>query len=83
MGGGVAFYISHELAFDLKPELTHMNKDIECLFIELNSHGDKYIILGEIYRPPNSIFIELISVIQYIKASPFLNNIPCFIYGRR
>ena len=53
-GGGVGLYISNNLEFKLRSDLSFDDIDIaESLFVEiLRPHG-KNIVVGTIYRPPN------------------------------
>ena len=51
-GGGVAFYIHEHLNFKIRSDISF--KECETLFIEIENIKDKNIIVGLIYRPPNS-----------------------------
>ena len=51
-GGGVAFYVAEHLNFKVRHDIEF--KDTEVLFIELENITGKNIIIGLIYRPPNT-----------------------------
>ena len=51
-GGGVAFYIQDQLQFKVRYDLSL--KESESLFIEIQNSKEKNIIIGLIYRPPNT-----------------------------
>ena len=51
-GGGVAFYISQELKFKMRSDIKLTQ--VESLFIEIENKNLKNIVVGLIYRPPDS-----------------------------
>lgn len=53
-GGGVGLYV--KCCFDCMPrsDLYRMTTHIECLFVECRQPGGPSILIGSIYRPPNS-----------------------------
>lgn len=51
-GGGVCFYIREDLSFKVREDLGI--DECESLFIELDQKHGKNIIVGVIYRPPDS-----------------------------
>ena len=51
-GGVIAFYIQENLKFKIRHDLSIT--ECESLFIEIESLKEKNIIIGLIYRPPNS-----------------------------
>ncbi len=57
-GGGVGLYVSKQLEYKIRNDLTKNIEDIiETKFIEIvNNHG-KNLIIGVIYRPPNTDFV--------------------------
>ena len=56
-GGGVGFYVYKQLKFKSRNDLTKNLEDIiETKFIEITNNNGKNIIIGVIYRPPNSNF---------------------------
>ena len=65
IGGGVGFFVSNVLQYDVIDDLTYNESDIECLFIKLNYYNHM-IIIGNIYRPPKgdtNIFIDKIETL--------------------
>ncbi|XDV11531.1 hypothetical protein PO909_000447 [Leuciscus waleckii] len=50
-GGGVAFYISENIAVTLREDL--MGSDIEMIWLQLNIQFKKPILVGCCYRPPS------------------------------
>ena len=56
-GGGVSLFISEEVEYQLRDDLTIQNQYMETLFVELtNNTGfkNKNVICGVVYRPPNT-----------------------------
>ena len=52
-GGGVGLFIHSSFSFSIRNDLNRMTEHIECVFVEINQHKKKNIIIGAIYRPPN------------------------------
>ena len=56
-GGGVSLFISEEVEYQLREDLTIQTPFMETLFVELtNNTGfkNKNVICGVVYRPPNT-----------------------------
>ena len=53
-GGGVAFYVLNSLKYNIINELSIMEDFMECLFIELLLPRDTKLLMGCVYRPPNT-----------------------------
>jgi len=53
-GGGVGIFINTHFSFVLRPDLNRMTSYIECLFIEITQPGKASLLVGCVYRPPNS-----------------------------
>ena len=53
-GGGVALYVSSSFECIVCEKLSKMNDIVESLFVQINVPGSKNIVIGIIYRPPNS-----------------------------
>ena len=62
-GGGVGFYVTNNLKYKVLKEIEYMTEDIETIFIEIESAGNKNIIIGEIYRPPHSNINNFFNII--------------------
>ena len=55
LGGGVAILIHNSLMYKERHDLKSFNSEyLECVFLEMKRRGQKPIIIGSIYRPPNS-----------------------------
>ena len=53
--GGVALFISNSYQFKVREDLSIFNEgQFESIFIEVSMNNEKSIIVGEIYRVPNS-----------------------------
>ena len=52
-GGGVGLYINKNLEFKVRHDLSFMSADLESIFVEI-SQTKKNLIVGSIYRPPNT-----------------------------
>jgi exonuclease III len=56
-GGGVGIYVTKQLKYKSRIDLTRNLEDIiETKFIEVTNNNGKNFIIGVIYRPPNSNF---------------------------
>ena len=54
-GGGVGILIHKSLSYFDHKDLNVLYQDsFECIFVELRQKGIKSIIIGSLYRPPNS-----------------------------
>ena len=68
-GGGVALSFQESLSYVVRGDLDIFNGNIEAIFIEIDKwkwNLAKNIIIGVIYRPPNTdleIFVEYLSII--------------------
>lgn len=67
-GGGVGIYVNSAFVYKLRQDLCRMNSFIECLFIEIVINIKTTIIIGSIYRPPNSDIVlfnsEVVSILK-------------------
>ena len=74
-GGGVSIYIQNFLEYYTREDLCYQNSTIESVFIEIDKDQigkEKNVIIGVIYRPPNS---DIYSFNNYI--SEILTKIKC------
>ena len=54
-GGGVGLYLSNNCDFKVRDDLSGSDADVmESLFIEIVRSNEKNIVVGVIYRPPNT-----------------------------
>jgi Reverse transcriptase (RNA-dependent DNA polymerase)/Endonuclease-reverse transcriptase len=59
IGGGVGLYIRNDYTFRIRQDLTESNLDLESIFVEVTSNqGGTNIIMGCLYRPPNTDLIS-------------------------
>ena len=80
-GGGVGLYVSQNYEYELRPELNYMSDFIETLFAEIIIPGDKNILVGIIYRPPNTLHEEFLNGFNDLLAHPYMINKKCFLLG--
>ena len=83
-GGGVGIYIKHGISFQDRNDLYSLDGVFGSVFIEIDKHvfkKDKHIVLGVLYRPPNTditCFNESLSVtLDELKCE----NKLCFLMG--
>ena len=80
-GGGVGFYVSEDLNYELLQNCSFMLESLECIFIEIKLPKKGNIIVGEIYRPPNSNPAQFIEMLDGLLSDNFFHNKSCFIMG--
>ena len=80
-GGGVALYISHSFDFVIREDLNILNDTIESLFVEISIPYFKNIIIGVVYRPPNTSFTEFLTQLEDLLRNPVFLNKGSFIMG--
>ena len=82
LGGGVGLYIDSNLEYKLRSDISLLNDSIECVFVEIQQKNSANIIVGCVYRPPNtdlSLFnLELLSILNKINGR---NPKPTIIAG--
>ena len=84
MGGGVAFYFDDDLKLNIKlrSDLLCENMNImESLFVQVAQHGIKDIILGVIYRPPNTNVNDFVLEMGVILDRIDRESKPCYLMG--
>ena len=80
-GGGVGFYVSNSLKFNLLDDYCITSDVIESIFIEIEVPNKRNVIIAEIYRPPHSIYAEFIETLHDILSTNHLNDKTCIIMG--
>ena len=81
-GGGVCMYISKQLIFKIRDDLVQNIEDvIETMFIEICRPSGKNLIIGVIYRPPNSKFEMFENAINAILYKIERENKICYLAG--
>ena len=53
-GGGVGIYLNNALVYSVREDLSRMFTFIECIFVEIIQPFSKNIIVGCVYRPPDT-----------------------------
>ena len=78
--GRVSLFISASISYRILNEISIVNKDIECIFIEIELNGDR-IHVGIIYRTPDAdvrnFCDHLVNIIEILKP----HNQSCYIMG--
>ena len=80
-GGGVGFYVTQDLNCELLEKFTVMSDSFESIFIEIKAPNRRSIIVGEIYRPPNSNAVEFVELLHDLFSDNLFDNKSCFIMG--
>ena len=79
-GGGVGLYIKDDKNYNVRKDLSIHNEDImESLFIEIIHQKNKNIIVGVIYRAPESDVKFFLERITEITAKINLENKKCYL----
>ena len=81
-GGGVGLYVSKQLEYKTRNDLTKNIEDIiETKFIEIVNNNGKNLIVGVIYRPPNRNFATFESTMNTILEKIDKENKLCYLMG--
>ena len=71
--GGIGIFLNNDLDYVVRTDLNRMASSIESLFIEVLENGRSCLLLGCIYRPPNSdvnLFnVELLNILKMIDSA--------------
>ena len=82
MGGGVGLYVDNSIQYSLRNDLSIMSDELECIFVELVQKNSANIIVGCVYRPPNTdpyVFnMKLLPLLNLLNRN---NKSPTFIMG--
>lgn len=84
LGGGVSLFIQNHLNFQLRPELNSPDHNIETLFCEIDksiSPFSKNIIIGVIYRPPNTDMTKFNAYLNIVLDLIAKEGKLCYILG--
>ena len=81
MDGGVALDVPQCFEFTVYEELNVMNDSRESLFIEIPIPQNKNIVIGVIYRPPNSNPNEFLTYLSNLINNPLFVNKDSYIMG--
>ena len=63
-GGGVAFYVKHNVEFKFRSDLSCTTPEYEIISLEINRNQEKSTIVSCVYRPPNSDILSFTSKIN-------------------
>ena len=77
-GGGVSLFICDKMVYCEMPELNMMHDHIVCVFVKINCM-DYMLIVGVVYRPPNSNTVDFIDSVHDILEK--VAHYPCYIMG--
>ena len=82
IGGGVGIYIANQINYKIRSDLNLSDENIiESIFIELVTAVGKNIIVGVIYRPPNSKFDSFENKMNQILGKIDQENKICYLMG--
>ena len=81
IGGGVGIYLSKKYDHLIHEKLNCMNNVVESLFTELIIPNNKNILIGVIYRPPNSNLNDFMTYLQNLLNDPIFNNKDSYLVG--
>ena len=83
-GGGVGIFVKSNVEYYERSDLTYMTEHCETIFIELDKDSlcmQKNIIVGVIYRPPNSDAYTFIETMKNILTIVQRENKLCYLPG--
>ena len=81
-GGAVEIYITKDINFNLRRDLNINDENImESTFVEIITPNKKNIVIGVIYRPPNSKFNSFENEINQILSKIDKENKICYLMG--
>ena len=76
-GGGVGLFINEMYTFIIRDDLCRMYDFIECIFVEIPQENKRNLLLGCVYRPPNSDVVafnaELLDILNIITSQKQMN----------
>ena len=83
-GGGVSILVKNGIDYFRRNELEVFTVDVESVFIEVNKnvvHSDKNVIIGVIYRPPNTNLDNFLLYIDDLLDRLSKENKFCYLLG--
>ena len=83
-GGGVSLYIREHVSFTTRTDIDIFNEIMESKFVEIGKRcisADRNVIIGVIYRPPNSDVVQFTSFINGVLLKIKMENKKCFLLG--
>ena len=83
-GGGVAFFVQKHIEYSVRHDIEIFDQECESLFIEIDKgqlNSDKTVIVGVIYRPPNTSIESFNTKISGIMDILKKENKYCYLMG--
>ena len=84
-GGGVSLFIHESIDFKIRNDLNLVFNDVvESVFVEIDKSifcTPNNILIGEIYRPPNTSIVEFNNCLEQLLAVISRSNILCYLMG--
>ena len=84
-GGGVTLYLKDKFCYKIRPDLCILGNDVDCLFIDIDATCVKgltsHIILGLIYRPPNTDLPSFIDNMSQLMSKIRAEKKDCYLMG--
>ena len=84
IGGGVSIFINHRWNYVIREDLCKNESYIECIFIEIPkgmTHHDNNVLIGSVYRPPNTDIQDFNQALQQIVCTIQRENKLAFMLG--
>ena len=78
--GGVSLFISAPISYRILNEISIVNKDIECLFVEIELNDNKMYV-GVIYRTPDADVRNFCDILVNILDTLKPNKQTCYLMG--
>ena len=80
-GGGVCLYIDSRFSYEERRDLSFSNEFTDTLFIEIYMEHEKNIIVGVVYKAPNSDGTEFNDLLENCVSAVTRENKPCYLLG--
>ena len=80
-GGGVCFYVESKYVFKERDDLVFSNEYTDTLFIEIDMKHAKNVIIGVVYRAPNSNPSDFNGMLEKSLKAIAMENKLCYIVG--
>ena len=83
-GGGVGLYVNDHIRYNLRNDMKIFNEYCESIFIEIEKSQlsfDKNIIVGVMYRPPNTDMKDFNEIIKELLENIKRENKICYLMG--
>ena len=83
-GGGVSVCVRHDIEYRLRNDLSLLNSNLESIFIEIPKsefNSIKTIIVGILYRPPNTAIEEFNDSLNDILKQVITKNYTIYLLG--